>query len=261
MKVEVPIVLFDREGGKILQGEIAREFPLTILLNDEQLATLLCSPEDMQSLAVGFLYSEGLLQQKGEIREIHLDEERGIVRIEIESGEALNRDLFMKRVITTGCGRGIAFYNFADLEQRRKIETSLKVSSTEILALMQTFQSSSETYRQTHGVHSAALCDREKILLFKEDIGRHNAIDKIFGQSLLEDIPLSDRIFLTTGRISSEILFKVAKRNIPVLVSRSAPMDLAVNLGRELGMTLIGNVRGGRMYVYSGEERINEAVQ
>ncbi len=257
MKKDVSYVRMDRETQETLQGEVAREFPLTVMLNDEQLATLLCSPDDMENLAVGFLYSEGLLRAKEEIRGINLDEQRGIVRVNTDQADAVDREFFMKRVITTGCGRGISFYNFADLDQKQqKVESALKVSPAQILDLMRAVQNRSEIYQKTHGVHGAALCDTAGILLFKEDIGRHNAIDKIFGHCLRGDIPLADRIIMTTGRISSEILFKVAKRNIPILVSRSTPTDLAVGLAGELGITLVGFVRGGHMNVYAEAGRI-----
>ena len=257
MRKEVTLIRMDRNSRETLQGEVAREFPLTVMLNDEQLATLLCSPEEMENLAVGFLYSEGFIRTKEDIRGISLDETRGIVRVNTESADIVDRELFMKRVITTGCGRGISFYNFADLDQKQqKVQSNLKVTPAQILDLMKSFQTRSEIYQKTHGVHGAALCDGAGILLFKEDIGRHNAIDKIFGHCLRGDIPLADRIIMTTGRISSEILFKVAKRNIPILVSRSTPTDLAVGLAGELGITLVGFVRGGHMNVYAEEWRI-----
>jgi FdhD protein len=257
MKRDVTLIRMDRETRETLQREVAREYPLTVLFNGEQLATLLCSPDDMVNLAVGFLYSEGLIAAKEEIRDVALDGERGVIRVETASVATMDRELFMKRVITTGCGRGISFYSFADLEQRQqKVVSFLKATPAQILDLMRAFQTRSEIYQRTHGVHGAALCDASGILLFKEDIGRHNAIDKIFGHCLMGDISLEDRIIMTTGRISSEILFKVAKRNIPILVSRSTPTDLAVGLAGELGITLVGYVRGGYMNVYAEAGRI-----
>ena len=257
MKKNVTLIRMDRETRETLQGEVAREYPLTVLFNGEQLATLLCSPDDMENLAVGFLYSEGLIAAKEDICDVALDGERGVIRVETSSAATMDRELFMKRVITTGCGRGISFYSFADLEQKQqKVVSAVKVTPAQILDWMKAFQTRSEIYQRTHGVHGAALCDASGILLFKEDIGRHNAIDKIFGHCLRGDIPLEDRIIMTTGRISSEILFKVAKRNIPILVSRSTPTDLAVGLAGDLGITLVGFVRGGHMNVYAETGRI-----
>jgi len=151
----------------------------------------------------------------------------------------------------------MAFYSYADLDRKKKVRSDLRVTPAQVLSLSKGFQGASELYRTTHGVHSAALCDRQKILVFAEDIGRHNAVDKVLGRCLLDGIPVSDRILITSGRISSEILFKTAGSGIPVLVSKSAPTDLGVDLARELGITLIGLVRGGGMNVYAGEERID----
>ncbi len=123
---------------------------------------------------------------------------------------------------------------------------------------MKEFQRRSDLYRTTGGVHSAALCDSEKILVFSEDVGRHNAVDKIFGRCLLEDIPTDDRMVVTSGRISSEILLKVARRRIPLIASKSAPTDLGVKLANDLGITLLGFVRGKRMNVYANRWRIHD---
>ncbi|OHE22483.1 MAG: formate dehydrogenase family accessory protein FdhD, partial [Syntrophobacterales bacterium RBG_19FT_COMBO_59_10] len=237
----------------------AREFPLTIMLNGEQLVTVLCSPGDLEALAVGFLFSEGMIRAKEEITGLTLDDERGIIRIRTAKDKTADGKLFMKRVLTTGCGRGMAFYSYADLERRRKVVSGLRVTLVEILALSRRFQGASELYRTTHGVHSAALCDNREMLVFAEDIGRHNAVDKVLGRCLLEGNPVADRILITTGRISSEILFKAAGSGIPVIVSKSVPTDMGVELARELSITLIGFVRGGGMNVYAGEERVDLA--
>ena len=127
----------------------------------------------------------------------------------------------------------------------------MKISAHEVFALTREFQRSSQVYLATHGVHSSALCDRKSILVFSEDIGRHNAIDKIFGECILKDIPTEERVIITSGRVSSEILHKVVKRSIPILISKSVPTNLGVRLANDLGITLIGFVRGERMNVYT----------
>jgi len=254
---DVEVLRIDREGSGTRMERTAREFPLTIMLNGEQLVTVLCSPGDLEALAVGFLYSEGMIRTKEEITGLTLDGELGIVRIRTAEDKTQDGKLFMKRVLTTGCGRGMAFYSYADLERKKKILSDLRVTPAEVLALSRRFQGNSELYRVTHGVHSAALCDTREILVFAEDIGRHNAVDKVLGRCLREKIAVTDRILMTSGRISSEILFKAAGSNIPVLISKSAPTDMGVELARELGITLIGFVRGGGMNVYAGEERVD----
>ncbi|UCG67659.1 MAG: formate dehydrogenase accessory sulfurtransferase FdhD [Deltaproteobacteria bacterium] len=251
-----PIQRVTKEGKNDTEDLVTRELPLTIILNNQELVTLLCSPTDLKYLAIGFLSSEGLVKSKDEIKKITIDDQRGVVRVETEEDKDFASELVFKRFITSGCGRGASFYSAADVQGQRKIESQMRISAPEILALVKELQNRSKVYRTTGGVHSAGLCDSTSILVFAEDIGRHNAIDKIFGQSLLEGIPTEDRAIITSGRISSEILLKVAKRNIPVIMSRSAPTDLGVRLADELGITLIGFVRGKRMNVYSHEWRI-----
>ncbi len=233
---------------------VAREYPLTIILNDQELVTLLCTPSKLKQLAVGFLYSEGLLQSGDEIRNLTVDEPRGIARVSTDTGQ-VDSETMHKRFITSGCGRGASFYNATDITGE-KVTSDLRVKTGDILSLVRDFQHHSEIYRATGGVHSAALCDNENILLFTEDIGRHNALDKIFGECMLDDISVDDKIIVSSGRISSEMLLKVARRKVPVIVSKSAPTDLGIKLANDLGITLIGYVRGKRMNVYTENWRV-----
>ncbi len=243
------------ESERSIEDVLAREFPLTIILNNQELVTLLCSPKDINYLAVGFLFSEGLLGNKDEIKKIIVDERRGIVRVETKEGGEIDRDVLFKRFITSGCGRGASFYSAADITAQ-KVESPVKMSIADVFTLVKDFQHHSQVYRATGGVHSAALCDRKSILVFSDDIGRHNAIDKIFGKCLLEDILTDDRIVITSGRISSEILHKIAKRSIPIIISISAPTNLGVKIADNLDVTLISSVRGKRMNVCTNDWRI-----
>ena len=250
------ILRVTEEGRREVEDVIAREFPLTIILDNQELVTLLCTPKDLKYLAIGFLSSEGLIQHKGEIRKIILDDRRGVVRVETEGDKGGATELIFKRLITSGCGSGAAFYRAADTINQAKVESQMKVSAGEVFALVKEFQQSSQIYRATHGVHSAAMCDTKDILIFAEDIGRHNAIDKIFGRCILEDISTDDRMIISSGRISSEVILKIARRNIPIVISKSTPTDLAVDLAARLGVTLIGFVRGKKMNVYTEGWRV-----
>ena len=255
---KIPILRLTEEGRSNIEDIVAREFPLTIVLNNQELVTLLCSPTDLNYLAIGFLVSEGLLRDKDEIKKIMVDDHRGVVRVETEDDKALANELVFKRFITSGCGRGASFYNAADAQSQPTVESRTQMSTHQVLSLTSDFQHRSQIYRATGGVHSAALCDTKSILIFSEDIGRHNAIDKIFGECILEDIPTDGRMIITSGRISSEILLKVARRDIPIIISKSAPTDLGVRLANDLGITLIGFVRGKRMNAYTNNWRIDE---
>ena len=145
----------------------------------------MCSPKDIKYLAVGFLVSEGLLQNLESINKIEVDEFAGVVRVETKEAPDPDSRFFAKRLITSGCGGGATFYSAADIAAA-KIESKMKISAEDVLALAREFQHHSELYLSTHGVHSAAICDGKKILVFNEDIGRHNAIDKIFGKCYQE---------------------------------------------------------------------------
>ncbi|MFA4837040.1 MAG: formate dehydrogenase accessory sulfurtransferase FdhD [Dehalococcoidia bacterium] len=241
-----------------IEDAVAREFPLTIILNDQELVTMLCSPAKMKYLAIGFLASEGLIKTKDEIKNILLNERRGVVRVETKEATAIDGGLIFKRFLTSGCGKGTSFHSVTDALNQTRVESTTTVSAQQVFAMVKEFQLRSEVYKNTGGVHSAALADGKNIIVFCDDVGRHNAIDKIFGECLWEGIPTEDRIILTSGRISSEILGKMAKRSIPIIISRSAPTDLAIRAASNLGITLVGFARGRRMNVYSNSWRISD---
>ncbi len=242
-------------GSREVDDCIAIELPLTIILNSREVATLLCSPIALEQLAIGFLFSEGRLKDKDDIKQVTVDEGRGVVRVDTKEDNPQNEYLF-NRLITSGCGANASFYRATDALGMRPVEADSRVSPRQISDLTREFQHRSRLFRDTGGVHSAALCKDNSMIILSEDIGRHNAVDRAFGEYLLSNISLDDIIVITSGRVSSEILLKVARRNIAILVSRSAPTSLGVKLARELGITLIGFARGGRMNVYSHKQRI-----
>ena len=252
----LPILQLTEHDRSKIQAIVVRESSLTIFFNNQELVTMLCSPTNLEYLIVGFLFSEGLVKGKNDIKNITVDDQRGAVRVETQQEKELAREISFKRLIASSGGRGASFRSAPDARTRAKVESRIEISPHKVFALMDEFVQRSELYRTTGGVHSAALCDTTSILFFAEDIGRHNAIDKIFGQCLLEDISTDDRIILTSGRISSEILLKVAKRNIPIIISKSAPTNLGVRLANDLGITLIGFVRAKRMNGYTNDWRI-----
>jgi FdhD protein len=235
---------------------VAREYPITIILNGQELVTMLGSPKEFDYLAIGYLSSEGFLKSKDQIKNIMVDEVRGIVRVDTNVEVQSVQDVVFKRLITSGCGRGASFYSAVDV-QSQKVTSEIKFGSAELFDLVMKFQHSSELYLATHGVHSAALCDSNNILVASDDIGRHNAIDRVLGRCILEDITTKDKIILTTGRCSSEILHKVARAGIPVLVTVSVPTNLGIKIADSLGITLVGSVRGKRhMNIYTNSQRI-----
>ena len=235
---------------------VARESPVTILLNDVELVTLLCSPSDLENLAAGFLFGEGLINSRKEIKSIFADSKNGAVWVETKDGKKPQENLNAKRQVVTGCGKAFSFTNAALAKKTLKADSKFRMSASSVLPLMKDFQGRSEIYRKTGGVHSAGLANLKGIIYFSEDIGRHNAIDKVLGECLLKVVKTDRLVLVTSGRVSSDIVIKAGRSSIPIIVSKSAPTDLAVALARELGIAIVGFVRGSRMNVYSNEWRL-----
>ena len=251
-------VLEVRQGKRKVKLDIAvEEVPLTIFLDGRELVTLLSSPKDLNYLAVGFLYSEGLVENREEIKSLIFEKDRSIIRVKTKKKKRPHSTRKVKKLISSGCGVAANISSsLFEIGEYKRLDSKLTISSDGIIELMRKLQHRSRLYRSTGGVHSAALASREDILIFSEDIGRHNAVDKVLGQCILDSIPLGDKIILTSGRLSSEIVLKVARANIPIVISRSASTMLGAKLASHLGVTLIGFARGRRMNIYTHEERV-----
>jgi FdhD protein len=232
-----------------IRAAVGCEYPLTIFLNDVELVTLLCTPSGMDNLAVGFLFAEGFIASKSDIKDITVNERTGIVRVTRHGELNLSRELLFKRLITSACGRGAAFYSTADAENPARLESEMTVRSSTLLDLLKKFNRGSELFETTGAVHSAALA-------FKEDLGRHNAIDKVFGECLLKGARTENRILFTSGRAPSEMVLKAAKGKVPVLVAVGSTTDLGIRLADTMGITLIGFARGEEMTIYSHGRRV-----
>ena len=245
------ILKIDGENKNTVEDMVVLEYPFTIFIDDKEIVTLLCSPKSLEYLAIGFLYSEGFIKDYSEVDDIRIDEDRGRAYTRLKVKKTSNEKLQWKKIITSGGGKGTAIYNMPDLLKTGEATESLSISVYEIKKLMTTFSKKSDLFHATGGVHACAICDNNDIIYFEEDIGRHNALDKVIGKALIEDINLKDKMVLTSGRISSEMLTKAVKRGITTVVSRSAPTSLAVHMARELNVTLIGFARGEKMNTYS----------
>ena len=249
------VTIIDHGEKKSARMPVSEEVPLTIEVNGRELATLLCSPEHLKNLVTGFLFTNGLIQNLSQQKALTIDTERWKAGVKIE-GDGFADDLIFKRIYTSGCGKGVIFHNPLDLINRVKIVSDFNVKNEFIREFMKIFQRQSQEHQLTHGIHSAALASRDKILISRDDIGRHNAIDKVIGEALYANIGFTDKILLTSGRISSEILSKALRCRMPVLAAIGAPTNQAVKLAKQVGLTIAGLVRGPKMIVYSGEERI-----
>lgn len=246
-----------RYDGKILSKEhveIAEEFPLTVVLNGEEFATMICSPTHLHELIIGFLASEGVIRKTEEIASIHVDEDQGFAYVEIE--RPLLLDDHSKRFIGSCCGKSRQFYFKSDVRTAKTIQSKMTVSVEKSMKLMRLMQEESEQFLRTGAVHNAALCTPDELLFIRSDIGRHNALDKIYGHVLNNKISLSDKLIVFSGRVSSEVLLKISKIGTGILISKSAPTILALELANDLGITVVGFARGNRLNIYTHTDRI-----
>lgn len=239
------------------EAYVTREYPLTIILNNQELLTLLCTPKNLDYLTIGFLASQGIINSKEELKKISVDAQKGAIWVEtVEDEKTARALLFKKRLITSGGGtvRGAYFQN--SIEIQTKVNSKTIMAPHQVIKLVNEFRHYSKLFQVTHGVHSAALCNTDKILEFADDLGRHNALDKVFGACLLKDISTEEAIVITTGRVPSEQILKVAKRKVPIMLSLTVPTDLGVKLADDYGITLVGSIRDDRMDIYTHKWRL-----
>ncbi|MEM0236081.1 formate dehydrogenase accessory sulfurtransferase FdhD [Thermofilum sp.] len=270
----VTISRIDRGRREILQDEVAEEIPLTLrvegggsdaslvacggiwqssLDSKAGLVTLWCSPSDLEDLVIGFLYTSGVIDSPAEIREISRRRVAGEQQYSYHVEVSVERAGGSGRVFAQS-GKELLQGGLGALA--RPVASNLRVSAELIAKLVEEFQKRSETYLRTGGTHSAALAEKESIVVFREDVGRLNAIDKVIGYLLSQGGSFEDKILITSGRISSEVVLKAGRCGIPIVVSLSAPTSQAVMLARKINLTVVGFARGARMNIYSGEERV-----
>jgi FdhD protein len=244
--------IYRYENGRFTQFDkpVVREQPVTIVVNRVELATFLCTPVKLDYLVIGFLAFEGIIRHLDDIRELDVDPESGVVEVD------LNIPLVrpQKRIFTSGCGMGLSFS--LRTSQYPPISSDLTLTPEHIFPLMQQLFDGATMYKASRGIHAAALSDPEQVLLVVEDVGRHNALDKILGEALVKGIPTAGRILLTSGRISSEMLRKGAYMGIPFLISRTSPTTLSIEAAKRLGITVIGYVRRQSFNLYTHPERL-----
>jgi len=255
LKGVAPDAVFDRfsgEGWARTSGHLPSEMALAIYVNRQELVTILCTPTKLNFLVLGFLYAEGIISGISDVASMRVCEEESLAEVMLSNPEY---ELPTQRTLTSGCGGGTTFKT-----QRQRVESDLVATPKEVLSLMKQLQEQMVLYRLCGGFHGSALSDTKNLLVVAEDIGRHNTLDKIQGECLLKGLSTRDRLLLSTGRISSEMLLKAAKMQVPVVVSRHSPTGSAVSLARDLGISLVGQARGSRLSVYSHPERLSCSI-
>lgn len=241
-------------GARASRG-MPSERPITVFLNDDEIATMQSTPEDLADLGIGFLLSEGFITDREALEGVDVDHKRGLVYV--RSREEAPPDVAeRKRYVTSGCGKGITFASVGHARGILPVDSDARVGSEEIYDLVGQLARAASSYRDTGGMHSCGIAVGGELLLVREDVGRHNALDKLFGRIWLDRIETRNAMLLTTGRISYEMAVKAAKARVPIVVSRTAVTDLAAEIAERAALTLVGYARGGKLVVYTNPSRI-----
>ncbi len=246
----IPIQRFEH-GGTVAEEEgIIVEQSVSLTVNGKVWLTFMCSPTDIEALAVGFLFNEKIIQSMDEIADIYVCEHRD--NVDIWLNRSVEEPTNWRR--TAGCTGG---YTAAVLEEVEPVPPNdLQITPEQILGLIRKLFESQDIYRKSGGVHSSGLATLDDVMFQLEDVGRHNTLDKIAGRILMAGIDTDSKIVLTTGRISSEMLQKAARLKISIVISRTSPTSMSIDLAEKLGITVIGYARGHRFNVYSHPERV-----
>ena len=249
---QVNLVLYSNDKMRAVSNVIVRDKRLTIFYNDRKITTLVCSPGGYEALAAGFLRGEGLLRELANIERITCNEADGLVSVKI----CLPGPQWEDGHMGDCCVKSAAACFVGDVPPLSPVQSERRFQAVHLLHMIRELDERSDTYRLTGGVHGAALADGGEMLLMCEDIGRHNAVDRVLGHAFLRGMATGDKFLLLSGRVSSEVVIKAARSNVAVVVSRAAPTQLAVELSDRLGVTVIGFARGSQMSIYSHANRI-----
>lgn len=243
------------EFGEPREANIAGERPLTLYVDKREIVTLMtlgCAPE---LLTIGYLRNQGFVRELRDIVSVQVDWETDSVAVATREGVRDLEEKLATRTVTTGCGQGTVFGRLMDrLEETRVPQVRLKQSA--VYSLLHALAEHNEVYKAAGAVHGCALCQGDDIGIFVEDVGRHNAVDAIAGHMWLDDIDGADKVFYTTGRLTSEMVIKVAQMGVPVLLSRSGVTQMGLDLARKVGVTMIARAKGQHFLVFNGAERV-----
>ncbi len=244
----------DQTGARI-EAHVVHERPLTIYLNAQEIVTSMTIGDHPDWLAVGYLLNQGMLKPDDEITGIDYDEELEVVVVRTVR-ETNFEEKMKKKTRTSGCAQGTVFGDMMESFDSIELSANARIKTSWIYTLTKKINTTPSLYLKAGAIHGCVLCKGDVPLVYLEDVGRHNAVDKIAGWMFLNEISPEDKIFYTTGRLTSEMILKCAAMHIPILVSRSGFTAWGVDLARQVGMTVIGRARGKRFVALSGVERI-----
>ncbi len=235
-------------------AETIVETPVSLTVNGEVWLTFMCTPVNLEEMAVGFLYNEGIIESMDEVADARLCEHGD--NVDVWLSHAVQQPTSWKR--TSGCTGGVTAVDLLAKPDVSFDGSRPKIPPEAIMGLVEQLMQAQSLYRETGGVHSSALSDGERIVISAEDIGRHNTLDKIAGLCLMNNLWPETRLLITTGRISSEMLQKAARMQVPILISRTSPSSLSIEMAERYGITLIGYARTHRFNVYSNQQRVGQ---
>lgn len=241
--------------GRTVETDVVTERPLTLFLNAREIVTMMTIGDHPDLLAVGFLLNQNMLTADDEITAIDYDDDISTVVVRTKRQTNYEEKL-KKKVQTSGCAQGTVFGDLMEEFDRIELSKAARLKTSWLYQLTRKINTEPSLYLKAGAIHGAVLCEEDRPLLYMEDVGRHNAVDKIAGYMFLNRVPPDNKIFYTTGRLTSEMVIKTVKMQIPVLVSRSGFTAWGVDLARKAGLTLIGRARGQRFVCLSGAERI-----
>ena len=243
------------QDGKNTEISVVIERPLTLFLNGQEIVTMMTIGDYPDLLAVGYLLNQNMLLADDEI--ISIDHDDDIQTIVVRTKRKTDyEEKLKKKTQTSGCAQGTVFGDIMEQFDDIKLNQNVTLKTSWLYDLQKTINTVPSLYLKAGAIHGCVLCEKNKPLVYVEDVGRHNAVDKIAGYMFLNNINPNDKSFYTTGRLTSEMVIKTAKMGIPILLSRSGFTAWGVDLARQVGMTLVGRMRGKRFTVLAGQERI-----
>jgi FdhD protein len=243
------------QDGREAEQRVVTERPLTIFLNGQEIVTAMTIGDHPEWLAVGYLLNQGMLRPQDAITGIDHDEELDVVVVRTAAVTNFEEKL-KKKIRTSGCAQGTVFGDLVDSIADIELSKEARIRTSWLYALTRKINIRPSLYLAAGAIHGSVLCEEDRPLIYIEDVGRHNAVDKIAGYMMLHGIKPDNKIFYTTGRLTSEMILKCVTMRIPILVSRSGFTAWGVELARQAGLTLIGRARGQRFLALSGAERI-----
>jgi FdhD protein len=243
------------QDGRDIETRVVVERPLTLFLNDQEIVTVMTVGDYPEELALGFLLNQNMLRRDDEVTGIDLDDELGVVVVRTARRTDYEEKL-KKKVRTSGCAQGTVFGDVMESFGSARLPEGGELRTSWLYALSKAINTTPSLYLEAGAIHGCVLCREDRPLVYMEDVGRHNAVDKIAGHMWRNGVTPADKIFYTTGRLTSEMVIKTVQMGIPILVSRSGFTAWGVALARQANLTLVGRAKGKRFVALAGEERL-----